>query len=621
MLTSLLEQSTVTLAAERPLPPLGRTGGAAVAALVFLWLALGWLTWVRWGDVTRDCGREMYVPAALALGQTLYLDVWYPYGPVAPYLNGWLFRLFGVHLFVLYSAGLLALVGSALALFFAARHLASDAAAFTAGVVVLAQAFPPGLFNFPLPYSYAAVYGALLGSLFLWLVVRTARRASTLELVGAGLCAGLAVVTKLEYGLPYSVALGLLVAGRALRVRSWTRFGTDAVAILPGVALSAAVVLWMISLRGIEFLTQENLTTWPTSYFMRRYGRHWLAQTGLAFTAESVLRAAALSVGVVAFWLAVRLWVEPSRPGVSPWPGRRIVALVGSAALIALLATRPQGARYLLERVGFPRSMLSLEMLLMPFAAWAFWRVRSGPALARLVAACFAVLLALRIGLNMVPLNEAIYYDGPALVVFLTVLEMLGLPRTGATPPRLPALVSWIPALAVLLAAVSMLIPRYQSDRSWTVLNTERGPVAIAEQQASAYAEAIAWMRESAGRGQWTMSVPEDTSLYFLSGTLAPTRVFQFLPGVLAPGKMTDEVIRAIDGLPVQYLILSNRRFPEYGAARFGIDFDRPLGAYIASHYRAVRQFAVNQNPAGAHAWQAWLWERVPSALPGPSAR
>jgi hypothetical protein len=36
------------------------------------------LTWKRWGSLLIDCGREMYIPAALSQGKRLYFDLWYP---------------------------------------------------------------------------------------------------------------------------------------------------------------------------------------------------------------------------------------------------------------------------------------------------------------------------------------------------------------------------------------------------------------------------------------------------------------------------------------------------------------------------------------------------------------
>src|SRR2546430_13745405 len=44
-----------------------------------------------------------------------------------------------------------------------------------------------------------------------------------------------------------------------------------------------------------------------------------------------------------------------------------------------------------------------------------------------------------------------------------------------------------------------------------------------------------------------SLSVPEDTSLYFLAETECPIRVYSLTPGVIAPGKMMNEVIQEID--------------------------------------------------------------------------
>ena len=69
----------------------------------------------------------------------------------------------------------------------------------------------------------------------------------------------------------------------------------------PGFLLSAAVIYWMISLRGAEFLTQENLASWPSSHFMRKYGPLWLSTTGLVLSP-------------VAFVLTARSSFAPIKP-------------------------------------------------------------------------------------------------------------------------------------------------------------------------------------------------------------------------------------------------------------------------------------------------------------------
>src|SRR5207249_5471400 len=112
-----------------------------------------------------DSGREIYVAAAVAQGKMLYRDVWYLYGPGAPYFNGLLFRIFGIHINVAYIAGAVAGLAVALTLFRCALYLASLPVAFALGYIVLIQSFGPGIFNYPLPYSYASVYGSVAACL------------------------------------------------------------------------------------------------------------------------------------------------------------------------------------------------------------------------------------------------------------------------------------------------------------------------------------------------------------------------------------------------------------------------------------------------------------------------
>jgi hypothetical protein len=143
-----------------------------LTALVVIWAAWMYGTWENWGWLTADCGREMYVPTVLSEGKTLYRDVWYLYGPLAPYWNSLLFRMFGLHLSVLYWAGSLSALGSAILLYLSGMRMSSALAGWTAGAVVLTQSFQHSLFSFPLPYSFASVYGCLTACALLWFLIR-----------------------------------------------------------------------------------------------------------------------------------------------------------------------------------------------------------------------------------------------------------------------------------------------------------------------------------------------------------------------------------------------------------------------------------------------------------------
>ena len=258
-------------------------------ALVCLWAWQFYSTWASWGNLTIDSGHEMYIPALLAEGKTLYTDVWFNFGPAAPYFNSYLFRLFGVRLEVLYWAGSLSALASSLLLYFSSLELSRPMIGWTAGAVLLMEAFQPTFFCFPLPYSFSAVYGCVSACLFLYILIRATRSGHWCWIFGLGTTSAVAFLLKPEFGLACYGTLAIFIGLR----RFWPQGSLirDICMIVPGVIVCAAVGWWMVSLRGFQFITQENIQSWPTSYFMQRYGKFWLKSNGFALDPASLLAA------------------------------------------------------------------------------------------------------------------------------------------------------------------------------------------------------------------------------------------------------------------------------------------------------------------------------------------
>jgi hypothetical protein len=162
---------------------------------------------------------------------------------------------------------------------------------WTAGAVVLIEAFEPGLFCFPLPYSFSAVYGCLSACIFLWLVVQATRSGRWVWMLGAGTVAAIALLLKLEFGVACYGTVLLLMVADSLRQRSWKPSWMGMLAILPGGLACVMVARWMVSIAGAHFITQENLMSWPTSYFMKTYGKMWLEHTGFNLSGQVLFAA------------------------------------------------------------------------------------------------------------------------------------------------------------------------------------------------------------------------------------------------------------------------------------------------------------------------------------------
>jgi hypothetical protein len=654
----------------------------ALAVLVLLWALKVYTTWGAWGNLTVDSGHEMYVPSVLAQGKQLYRDVWFMYGPAAPYFTSYLFRLFGVKLNVLYWAGCLSALGSAIFLFLIGIRVSSWIVGWTAGAVLLMESFQPSLFSFPLPYTSAAVYACLVGCAFLWLVVNASESLDWRWTFAAGTLAAGALLLKPEFGTACYATLGLMIVARSYLQRSWRLFARDSLALLPGIVVVVLVIRWMISIAGVDFITQENLVSWPTSYFMKTFGKLWLAQTGFTITASAFETAffrtlpiaAVLLVaycflwwkrqdgiatvarglavfGLILFILKTNYFILPWRHAVAgpsfhdtlvrgipfaagvfaiwcvlAWKRTdRTAILIKVMLLLAVLLYAVRTGYFsssvsyiiqpLLAAIFFPQDMV-LYIALASAAAWLYWwwtrRKNESRSMAIALILTYSGLLAFRILMKMDSHGYPIFYNGTVVLSFL-VLFCLFIPRSGRS--RLFVTGAEIVICVACLTPVTLYALSAEAiAKEYVPLVTERGTVLTSKRLAQGYTAGIQFMKEKAALGQSVLSVPEDTSLFFLSGTDSPTRVFSFTPGVLAPGKMTDDMIREIDQKSVQYLIWSNRTFGEYGVPVFGKDFDREIGDYLKSHYHVVGPLI----PTGEHYWDwsADIWERNEEALP-----
>lgn len=584
----------------------------ALVALAGIWAAKMYTTWGAWGNLTIDSGHEMYVAALLAEGKMLYRDAWFMYGPASPYFNSVLFRLFGERLNVLYWAGSLSALGSAVFLYLAGVRLSSWVLGWTAGAVVLLEAFQPSLFCFPLPYSFAAVYGCLVGCAFLWLALCASRSDRWGWVLGAATAAALALELKPEFGMASYGTLGLLLVARSVEKRSWKPLLGGAVAGVPGVLACALTVVWMISIRGAEFITQENIVTWPTTYFMKTYSKLWLERNGFSLTPSAFYDAAFRAVpllGAAAVAYSFFWWRRSDRS--SQWMRALLCAVLAIyfAAKSYLPPSWREFREVVLTPIFFPLDMVLYGVVGAAAAWWLYWRrpgSRGNLAIPLLLS--YASLLAFRILMGMRTEEYPIYYGGPVILAFLLMVSWI-LPRAGRSPRffLLGQSVICVGCLTVVFFSVQIAEAK---AKDYVPLTTERGTVRAPANLAKNYEAAIDFMKQKAALGESVLSIPEDTSLYFLSGTRCPIRVFSFTPGVIAPGKMEQEVIREIEQKRVRYLLWSNRIFMEFRTPVFGEDFDKEIGDYLRSHYRRKQRLLAEMPILGE--WTAVIWERLP---------
>ena len=133
----------------------------SISILGVLFFVLLVVSWGKLGSLIIDCFRNAYLPAELLKGNLLYRDIFHYYCPLVPYWHMGLFKIFGVHLNVLYTAGATLSFLMTVGIYYLSRQLLPVWAAFALVVLVMTRLiFYSGIFQFIFPYSFEALYGS-----------------------------------------------------------------------------------------------------------------------------------------------------------------------------------------------------------------------------------------------------------------------------------------------------------------------------------------------------------------------------------------------------------------------------------------------------------------------------
>jgi hypothetical protein len=570
------------------------SNAAFLLILIFAFMTAA--SWLTWANPIVDGGREMNVPLRLTQGELLYSHIHYIYGPAAPYFNAFLYKLFGVHLTTLYTAGLTAALLLTLLIFHLGRQFMSPFEAMLAGTAVILLCVFNQSGNLIFPYSYSALYGTLLGTLALIAQVKHIRSQRPLSLAVAGALAGLALCTKIEFGFAAAVSLLILAitAPDKQRLRS--------LLIAFGAFIFFPLVISVFS--GIRI------------------------DSGLR---ESLFLPGHIPAEIIHFYY--------TKLGLNN-PGRTVRELISSLALLgavggtALLAASRPSASYGVSdenrrQLRFIRAVTlgSLAILLLHFLFYGTnWDLHPFRALPVLFGGMILILLKqpahdpetretavlkrqlLVIGVYSLAVLLRVIFRIPAgggyasvllpvpivLFFFLSVKSLPSLAPSRAATIRTQRVVSAVLSVSLLiLLGVSLL--RYGASLP-SYLQTPRGSFRIHQSVTLAMSHSLSFIRENTAEGEPVLAFPEGSSLNFLSNRPNPLR-----HEILTPGHLSEEnelsMIETLERENVRFIFIFNRPTAEFGFTVFGKDYYRTLMGWIDDNYELEDVFGDRVTP------------------------
>jgi len=611
----------------------------ARAVIISVAGGLAWHTWGHWGDFQIDCGRELYVPAAILKGRLLFRDLYYPYGPLAPYLNALLFSIFGVRLTVLYLFGLALTIGAALATFEIARRFnLGIIGSSVAPLFFLAEAFYPFIRNSIFPYTYAAPLGAFLGLLCLFFLIKHAASGRTHAMSLAVVFASVAILTKAEFGLACLIVIACEITA-AYMIRRSPREVFRALALcVAAFAPALAIYGWFVSKVSARSLFLENWALIPGSYFMRSVGKRFMADQGFRFVPAELLEATEYAVLAMAIWwllaslnafviekLKLTSWRLMAWPLIISMLPLAITCLVffrratwGMAVNTHFLARSLWESAQtrlfftILAEVVFPSGIFLVVLSYLLHAVWRCWKPPDKTyAIPEILLGVYAVLVSFRQMMELEPTlyKCAVFFNGPAFLIFVILVNRVIRWASRQLDIKCRDFVAGSMLAAEAAFVFILFFPRPQVLPAR--LTTDYGTLYTSYDVAALVPQIVSFMKTHTKNGKDILVLPEPPSLYVFAGMLAPTRWHQLTPGIVSP-EGEQGYINELKSNQVRYILIANRSVSEYGVARF-IDngYNHEIYRWIMANYVEAGQFGgLSQKAEPLGQFVMWVYER-----------
>jgi hypothetical protein len=411
---------------------------------------------------------------------------------------------------------------------------------------------------------FASTFGAVAATAALLAALRAQEDGTARWLVVASVLAAVAGLCKVEFGFAAAAtAIGAACLRPAGRGRALVA------AIVPGLLLAAVVAAVVVAFVPLQTVLHDNV------FRVRSLGHTQAMLAAVVphvsqLTREVVLRyLVELPVRAVAVGRGLEL---ATREG----PGR---LLGGGLVLAALLVPLVPGYQ--------PPFDFTLEGSVRGFAwtpaVWvavtvATWRARHGDrvALAVALAALWSVCLSLRWeGRILWASYNAVL--APFLVLLVVGrLAALAAPRFGAT--------AGAAVVATAVAAAGVANARHFAEHYVFLLSYPRGAIRTVPFEGRPLATVIDYVRAHTTPEEYVVALPEERLINFLAERRHPTRDTGAGPGWLATPEDEARFIQEIEARPTCLLVLSPRRYPEFGTGALA-DYNPGLMAYIAANW------------------------------------
>lgn len=523
--------------------------------LISIWLLLIVAiiaTYAHHGHLIIDCGREVYYPTQILLGKVLYKDIFNIYGPFSYMFNAVLFKIFGIHLNVLYIAGCVCsfLITSLIYLIssrFLSKFLSLAISVYTVSIGVLTL----NLFNFIFPYSYAMLYGLSAFLISIWALLKYEKHEEVSEKVHyfylSSFFAGLCITSKYEF-LPYLIVI-VFAAIKINRLSIKQNF----LAFLSFIAASI-ICFGTLFLQGLKlsdlFSTLIILKTMAQSqtikYFYHTQGVYFDAKT-IPFLALNFIKTA------IPFTILLL--------------GTRFKNKFASIGLILLsLIAMP----FLIDAASF----VFLPILILILAVINFKNLKTNNALTILTLS--AIIISIKVFWGLATLNYGLFFASYLLITLLALIDN----KFKDKKINYTAVAIYILFISVILGYQNLLTLKDKQS----LVQTNIGSIYTTNYLGKSTNELINYINKNTKSTDTIVVLPEGPFINFLTGRPSDNYYNSLIP-LYVEVFGEDKIIEHFKKSQPEYIVFNNWNTKDYYFKYICSDYAVSFCNFVAKNY------------------------------------
>jgi len=545
----------------------------AATGISFIYLLS--VSWLRWGNLFVDTPRELWLPAELLKGRVLYRDLIYPYGFFPPYFQAFLYKVFGVSILTQAGCGIALTLAMSAALYKIARFfLAELLSGFIVAVFLFVFAFgyylpSSGIFNFILPYSFAAVFFIVFVAWALYFFLRFVFSERRRELWAWAFFMALGLFCRIEFGIV--IWLAFIFAWLVLISKNRRAMAATFLLCVPVLIAVAGYACFIVASGGLagfkESVVDITVNAFKTQYVPKA---SWPLLRDLKVSLLSCAQHAA-----VVFLLAFGAWLIASSGQLKRRAVWRVAA--GSAVIIAVM----WGVCLRIGKLApffdflavkdFPQFYF-VNALFFIFTPFVLWRTLHGAYDKNRYALLVLLLIALASAVRIVPrasvhgkgLTELVLAMAAYYVFFFKIIPEVLQERIKNFPKALfvfalvccfvfPVYHLWRFSKASYLPRRAVVYTDYGSFRyygGWPNYINEK------------FTNTVAYLKESLSENDTVAAFPHGIGFNFFAGRRNPSRYYEFgtIPGLIGQERIIADLERS--GIDYFVMVKDQELFP-----------------------------------------------------------